>query len=205
VRALFLAVAIVASGCRRAPPPSPKPLLERYPIRTHVQWTEHRDRFGKLTKQVREERWTSVGDGTWDVVTIDVATGTPFYRARYSLLKNGLAQTAVLDGSKTVSVEPPRLTLPLDTTIGTAWEQTHHVGAQQSNRRCEIVAYPTCADGIEQRCTTTYGDGRIVEVHNRYCGGVGMVGYSSVTKKLGTDEVVRIWSEDLIDVRGDAR
>lgn len=203
MRSLLVAV-VFASACRKHEPPPP-PLLARYPIRPHVQWTEHRDRFGTKTTQRREERWTAIGEGTWDVVTSDVETGKPFYRARYSLLKDGLAQTGVFEGAAFVSVTPPRIALPLDTTVGNQWERTHTVGKHTSTRRCELVAAEGCRDGIEQRCTTTYEDGRIVDVHNRYCGGIGMVGYSSTTKKLGSDEVVRIWSEDLIDVREDAR
>lgn len=199
----WLLVLVVLVGCRRAPPPAAtdsRPLLTRYPIRPHVRWTEHRDRAGVVTKQRREEQWTVVGDGTWEVVTTDVDTGTPFYRARYSLLHGGLAQTAVLDAGKIVHVEPPRIALPLNTAVGNAWEATHRVGAQQSHRACKLVAYDKCKDGIEQQCVTTYGDGRIVDVHNRYCGGIGMVGYASTTRRIGTEEVVRIWSDDLIDV-----
>jgi len=200
VRRSLLALAILV-GCRRAPPTSsdPRPLLVRYPIRAHVRWTEHRDRGGTVTTHRREEQWTSIGDASWEVVTTDVDTGTPFYRARYSLLLEGLAQTAVVEGAKVVAVDPPRLALPMNTTVGNAWERTHRVGSLQSRRACTLVAYDKCKEGIEQRCTTTYGDGRIVDVHNRYCGGVGMVGYSSTTRRIGTDEVVHIWSEDLVD------
>ncbi len=203
VRGSLLVIVMVLS-CRRSTEtmPDARPLLARYPIRPHVQWTERRERAGRVTTQRREERWTIVGEATWEVVTIDVATGTPFYRARYSLLKDGLAQTAVLDGAKVVPVEPPRLALPLNTSVGFAWEQSHRVGTQQSRRSCSLVAFAGCNDGIEQRCTTTYGDGRVVEVHNRYCGGIGMVGYSSTTRAVGSDETVRISSEDLVDVAG---
>jgi hypothetical protein len=200
VRRCLIGICFVLACRRGTPSNAARPLLDRYPIRPHVQWTEHRERGGHITKHRRDERWTISGDATWDVVTTDVESGTAFYRARYSLLKDGLAQTALIDGAKIVPVEPPRLALPLNTAPGYAWERAHQVGTQQSHRACTLLAHDKCTDGIEQRCTTTYADGRMVDVHNRYCGGVGMVGYSSTTRRFGSDEVVRIWSEDLVDV-----
>jgi hypothetical protein len=197
LRSALLVVAIVS--CKRPPTEAP-PLLSSYPIRPHVRWTEVHDDSGKVQKRAREERWTKTGDGTWDVETTDVETGTVFYRARYALTKEGLAQTAVLDGPKVVPVEPPRVALPSPLTIGAEWERAHRVGAQRSDRSCRVREYDKCRGGIDVQCTTTYADGRIVEVHNRYCEGVGIVAYRSTTGGVGADRVVRIWSEDLRDV-----
>lgn len=204
LRTSLLVELLLLAGCHRAPPSvdagDPRALLATYPIRAHVRWTEWRDRGGQLSSRRREERWTPRGKDTWDVVTSDVEGPAPPYHARYSLLPAGLAQISVVDNGKDVAVTPPRLSLPSDARAGVAWEAEYRVGKQTSTRKCKLVAFDKCAGGIEEQCTTTYGDGRQVDVHNRWCAGVGQVSYWSLTRAAGTDAVVRIWSEDLVDV-----
>ncbi|MBI2395330.1 MAG: hypothetical protein HYV09_37520 [Deltaproteobacteria bacterium] len=190
-------------GCRRAPAPTTEPLLSRYPIRAHVRWTENMQRGGELSVRRREERWTKVAPDTWDVLTRDTASGAdarPF-RARYALLPAGLAQVAVLEGERVLPVTPPKIALPTGARPGLSWGDEHDIDGHLSRRTCRLVAYDACADGLEEQCTTSFADGRVVEVHNRWCGRVGQVGYASTTRKAGHDDVVRIWSEDLADVR----
>ena len=195
---------IVVAACRRTPQNldagDNRALLAKYPIRAHVQWTEWRDRGGQLSSRRREERWSARGKDTWDVVTTDVEGSTPPYHARYALLPEGLAQISVVDQGHDVPVVPPRISLPSDARIGIEWAGEHRVGSQTSHRKCKLVAYDKCPGGIEEQCTTTYGDARQVDVHNRWCEGKGQVAYASITRAAGTDAVVRIWSEDLVDV-----
>ena len=179
-------------------------MLERFPIRPHVGWNERIERAGKVTVLAREERWTEVAPKVWDVVTTDVETKTAFYRARYALTKEGLSQIAVLDGARVVPVEPPRLALPLDPKAGFSWQRDHQVGAQRTHRSCSLTTWRPadgsgCNGGLEVACTTRYADGRTVDVRNRYCEGVGIVGYES-----NTDGKVFIRSENLTDLAKDA-
>jgi hypothetical protein len=193
----------VLLGCHRSPTLAngdPHALIARYPIRAHVRWTEWRDRGGQVSSRKREERWTPRGTDTWDVVTSDVEGPAPPYHARYALLPAGLAQISVVDKGTDVPVTPPRLSLPSDARAGVSWDGEHHVGNQTSKRKCKLVAYDKCNGGIEEQCTTTFGDGRQVDVHNRWCAGVGQVSYWSVTRAPGAEGSVRIWSEDLVDV-----
>lgn len=192
-RLLLLLLLLV--GCRGAEDRGDRPLLQRYPIRGHVKWKEEIARDGRLAVLEREERWVESAPSVWDVTTLDVATQTPFYRARYALTEEGLAQTAVLDGDRVVPVNPPRLALPPRPRPGATWNVSHVVGPQRSERSCEIAAYADCRGGLEVRCTTRYGDGRKVEVKNRYCEGVGIVGYES-----HTDGKIHISSSELTDI-----
>lgn len=176
-------------------------MLERYPVRAHVTWTEKHERGGQVSSRRREERWLKTGASAWEVVTHDVGGGSPF-RARYALLPDGaLAQVAVFEGEVELRVEPPKIVLPSSARPGTTWGGEHRIGKHSSRRDCRLVAYADCAQGIEERCTTSFEDGRTVEVNNKWCGGVGQIGYSSITRARGTEAIVKIWSEELTDVR----
>ncbi|MGZ6087788.1 MAG: hypothetical protein ACXWUE_30230 [Polyangiales bacterium] len=178
-----------------------RPVLERYPLRTHVRWTETIDQNGAIRVRKREELWTkSAGQkNTWDVVTTDVG-GANAYHARYALTEQGLAQTAIFDCGTEVAVEPPKITLPASPKPGNAWKSWHLSGTAKYLRACDIAKQEGCEGGIVVHCTATYGDGRIVDVKNKFCAGVGQVSYESTTVKQGSDDKIHIISEDLVDV-----
>ncbi len=210
-RCAVLVLLVSVASCKRSPPVNdtapPRPLLERYPIRPHVRWTEKRERDGVVTRRQREERWTKIigrTPDTWDVETRDVDGDAEPFHARYSHLPEGLANVSVFDASNELPLVPPRVVLPIDARPGLEWGGEHRVGGKTSHRACRLVAYPSCPsskEGIEERCTTRYADGRVVDVHNKWCGGIGQVGYESITRATGQEGVVRIWSEDLVDVK----
>lgn len=177
-------------------------MLDRYPLRTHVQWTETIDQNGAIRVRKREERWTKVAGerDAWDVVTTDVGGGNA-YRARYALTAQGLAQTAIYEGETRVPVEPPKITLPLEPKPGTTWKFWHASGISVYQRSCDIAAHDGCEGGIVVHCSATYPDGRIVDVKNAFCAGVGQVSYESTTVKQGSDDKIHITSEDLVDVK----
>lgn len=195
VRVALVALTLL-TACRRE---DSRPVLTRFPIRPHVRWDERIDRGGKVQVLAREEKWTSTSQGRWDVETTDVETGVAFYRARYALTEEGLAQIAVLDRDRVVPVEPPRIALPARPAVGFSWQRDHQVGTQRTHRACTVGAWTGCQGGIEVRCTTRYEGGRTVDVRNRYCDGVGIVGYES-----NTDGKIFIKSENLGDVAKDA-
>lgn len=196
MRRVVLPLLVLVAACRHE---DTRPVLTRFPIRPHVRWDERIDREGKVQVLAREESWTSTAPNVWDVTTTDVQTGVAFYRARYALTDEGLAQIAVLDRDRVVPVEPPRLALPARPVVGYSWQRDHQVGAQRTHRACDVGAWTGCKGGIEVRCTTRYEGGRTVDVHNRYCDGVGIVGYES-----NTDGKILIKSENLADVAKDA-
>jgi hypothetical protein len=203
IRRVASVIAVLSAACRRSPAENSDPhaLLQRYPLRPHVEWTEWSDRAGAVSARAREEVWTQIGKSdAWDVITRDRASDKPPYHARYALTKDGLVQTAIFDGPNEIPVIPPKLTLPTDPTPGKKWEAEHSIGRSAVKRSCNLIAYDKCKQGIDEHCRSVYEDGRIVEVHNRWCAGVGQVSYASVTRTVGSDTVIRIWSEDLVDV-----
>lgn len=200
--------AALLAACHRTPekPADPRKLLELYPLRPHVQWVEWRDNRGSITSRAREETWTRDGNrDVWDVITKDREGDATPYHARYALTADGLVQTAIFEGAREIEVRPPKLTLPADPREGRAWEGEHTMGNLVVKRSCKLLAFAKCAGGIEEQCRSVFPDGRMVDVHNRWCRGVGQVSYASITRTAGSDAVIRIWSEDLVDVASSPR
>jgi hypothetical protein len=172
-----------------------RPVLERYPLRTHVRWTETIDQNGAIRVRKREERWTAIAGkpDAWDVVTTDVG-GANGYHARYALTAQGLVQTSIFEGTTEIAVEPPKITLPAAPKPGSAWKSWHASGVSVYQRSCEISRHEGCEGGIVVHCRATYPDGRIVDVKNQFCAGVGQVAYESTTVKEGSADKIHITS-----------
>ena len=119
--------------------------------------------------------------------------------ARYELRALGLVCAGTSAREEPAEITPAKLVLPRVPRIGTSWRGIHRVRGHNVERACALVDHAACEGGLELRCTVEEGD-TVTEVKNRYCRGIGIVGYVSRTTRGA--EVVTVESRDLVDVPG---
>jgi hypothetical protein len=218
VRGTLLAMLVACTfACRRdeggaikEPPPKharkPKTtpaLLDRYPIRRHVEWTDNNEMDGKKTTTRMEEIWTPLDDAkvrAWKVVSRPIDKSEPDIESRYELRPEGIVYVSITIDGTVIGIEPPKLSLPVDAHVGQTWGGAHLVGKKANDRRCRLTEHDGCSDGLEEQCTTEYPDGRKTEVANHYCGGIGWSGYTSRTVQAD-GKSQRNWSTEVTDAK----
>ena len=179
---------------------SPKPLLERFPLRLHQRWTEHTEEEGTVKVEQVEETWTPLGNDIWEALAHVVgAPAKPALRIRYALTDAGLVNTGVGEGDVMGTYDHPRVVLPIDAHAGQAWESTHSLsGLPAARRACHIDAAPECSGGLRVECALHRPDGSIFTDAQLYCEGVGWAGHrSSHTGIDGVTVASRSWSDDM--------
>ncbi len=190
---------ILTAGCQK-----PTPLLQEYPVRPHVRWTERTTLpNGSVTDEPMEEIWepTKGPVPSW-LVRTTTRPGTKSARTlvgRYELRAIGLVCAGTSARDEPAEITPAKLVLPRAPKAGASWRGLHRVRGRNVERACTLVEYDACAGGLELRCTVEDGD-TVTEVKNRYCRGVGVVGYVSRTTRGA--EVVTVESRDLVDAAG---